>query len=103
MSDSKTAGSPFKISPSTSATSTVGMSTGVSSAMSKTDYEPMWKVLKWTIISATLLMVVALVIQKFDHTMANATKDVLPLATALVGFASGAVTAIFGRSIQEGK
>ncbi|HKQ20492.1 MAG TPA: hypothetical protein VJS91_00505 [Nitrososphaeraceae archaeon] len=34
-----------------------------------------------------------------DHTITNVTKDVLPLCTALVGFAGGAVTAVFGRSI----
>jgi hypothetical protein len=45
-------------------------------------------------------MAFALFIQSYDVDMVNATKDVLPLATGLVGFAGGAVTAIFGKSIK---
>jgi hypothetical protein len=62
-----------------------------------TDIYNVWTVLMWTVLSAAGLMVVALVVQKFDHFMINATKDVLPLATGLVGFAGGVVTAIFGK------
>jgi hypothetical protein len=60
-----------------------------------------WTVLGWAIFSASGLMIAALVVQMLDHSIVNATKDVLPLATALVGFAGGAVTAIFGKEVSE--
>jgi hypothetical protein len=59
-----------------------------------------WCVPGWAIFSAAGLMAFALFIQSYDVDMVNATKDVLPLATGLVGFASGAATAIFGKSIK---
>jgi hypothetical protein len=51
--------------------------------------------------SAAGLMAFALAIQSYDDKMVSATIDVLPLATGLVGFAGGAVAAIFGRSIEK--
>jgi hypothetical protein len=50
----------------------------------------------FTVASGTFLMSISLVSGKVD-----ATKDVLPFATGLIGFLGGLVTAMFGA--QESK
>ena len=60
-------------------------------------------VLLAAIIMAGALMMFAIYVQlvSSNDKVAGATKDVLPVATALVGFAGGAVTAIFGSAVKS--
>jgi hypothetical protein len=57
-------------------------------------------VLITTILAGTFLMALSVFTRNASGTE-NTTQDILPFATGLLGFASGLVTALFGRRMEE--
>jgi|SoiMetStandDraft_2_1073263.scaffolds.fasta_scaffold102452_1 hypothetical protein len=60
-------------------------------------FTPLENIAVFTVIAGTLLMAVSLFVPRPE-----ATKDVLPFATGLLGFLGGLVTAIYGQK-EKGK
>jgi hypothetical protein len=57
-------------------------------------------VLITTILAGTFLMALSLFARNPEGTE-NTTQDILPFATGLLGFASGLVTALFGKRVED--